>query len=229
MFATHGIFNTLFVAIKVRRYDYVLWKIQHRAHGVESPIGKAVLAALLFTEGVPENVSGDLKDELFNLGCFADPFATGFTQLPDKNANLHVHNMECLTIWRDFLAVAWYKWYLYRWIDRGSFGHWLEMFLNRGVPLEFELVITRRTERECATITLGEVKIRMWSKYGTDSLMYQETVEATRIFESDIVYTLADWLRVIDLPNLDQILSLLEENKTDLRHHGRNGESLQKS
>ena len=68
----------------------------------------------------------------------------------------------------------------------------------------------------------------MWSMYKMDSPEYQETVQATRIFDSDTVYTLADWLRVIDLPNLDRILPLLEENNTPLRHHDRNEESLQK-
>ena len=222
----YGTFNTLFMALWAWRYDYVLWKIQHRAHGMDSPVKKAMLAALLFKYSKPEHVSGDLEDELFNIGCFADSFSSGFTQLPYDDKNLHVHAVECLTIWRDFLAVNWYNWYLYGSIDRSRFGHWLEKFLNRGVLCEFELVIIRSTEKEYATITLGEVKVELWSEYETDSSEYQETVQATRIFESDTVYTLADWLRVIDLPNLDRILSLLEGNNTVLRHQCPNEESL---
>jgi hypothetical protein len=224
---THFVFNTLFLALQVGRYDYVLWKIEHRTHAMDSPMKKAMLAASLFGAPVPEHVSGDLEDELFNIGCFADSFATGFTQLPYGDENFHVHNVECMTIWRDFLAVTWCDWYMDRYLDRGRFGHWLEIFLNRGVLCEFELVITRSTEKEYATITLGEVEIEMWSEYETDSSEYQETVQATRIFESDTVYTLADWIRVIDLPNLDRILSLLEENNTVIRHHCSNEETPQ--
>jgi hypothetical protein len=224
---TNDIFNTLFLALRVRRYDYVLWKIKHRTYAMDSPLKKAISAVLLFNEPVLEHVSGDLEDELFNIGCFADSFATGFTQLPYGDENFHVHNVECMTIWRNFLAVTWCDWYMDRYIDRGRFGHWLEMFLNRGVLCEFELVITRSTEKECATITLGEVEARMWSKYEMDSPEYQETVQATRIFESNAVYTLADWIRVIDLPNLDRILSLLEENNTVPGHHCPNEESPQ--
>ncbi|RBR04979.1 uncharacterized protein FIESC28_11447 [Fusarium coffeatum] len=224
---THGNFNTLFMALKFRRYDYVLWRMQHRAHGIGSPIKKAMLAAILFRHPVPEHVSGDLEHELFNIGCFADSFSTGFTQLPYNDKNLHVHNVECLTIWRDFLAVNWYFWYLYGSIDRRGFSHWLESFLNRGVLCEFEVFITRSTEKEYATINLGDVEVRMWSDYATDSSEYQKTVQATRIFDSDTVYTLADWLRVIDLPNLDRILFLLEENNSVLSHHCANEESLQ--
>jgi hypothetical protein len=224
---TTDIFNALFLALEYGRYDYVHWRIEHRTHAVDSPMKKAMLAASLFHAPVPEHVSGDLEDELFNIGCFADSFATGFTQLPYEGENLHVHNVECLTIWRDFLAVTWYNWYMQRCIDRREFGHRLERFLSRGVLCEFKLIITRSTEKESATITLGEVEVRMWSEYETDSSEYQETVQATRIFESDTVYTLADWIRVIDLPNLDRILSLMEENNTVSSHHCPNEESLQ--
>lgn len=224
---TTSAFNSLFLALTVQSYDYVLWKIQHHAHGMDLPIRKAMLAAFLFRNPGPENISGDLKDKLFHIGCFADSFATGFTQLPYDQENLHVYNVECLTIWRDFLAVTWYMWYLHRWIDRGTFGHWLEMFLKRGVLCEFELVITRSTEKEYATITLGEVEVSMWSHYAMGSSKYQEMVQATRIFESDTVYTLADWLRVIDLPNLDRFLYLLGETSTALHYQCPNEESLQ--
>ena len=223
-----GMFNTLFMAIMVRRYDYVLWKIQHRAHGMDSPIKKAMLAALIFNYSKPEHISGDLEDELFNIGCFTDSFSTGFTQLPYDDKNLHVHDVEYLTIWWGFLAENWYNWYLYGSIDRRGFSHWLESFLNRGVLCEFEVFITRSTEKEYVTINLGEVEVRMWSNYATDSSEYQETVQATRIFDSDTVYTLADWLRVIDLPNLDRVLSLLGEDNTVTRQHCRNEEILHK-
>ncbi|RFN51877.1 p-loop containing nucleoside triphosphate hydrolase [Fusarium flagelliforme] len=218
-------FNTMFIALEFERYDYVLWKIKHRAAVMDSPIKKAILAALLFD--MPKFNDGHLQDELFNVGCFESSSTTGFTQLPYDGEYFRVRNVECMTIWRDFLAMRWHSWYQALHMDQHRFGHWLEMFLKRGALCEFELVITRSTVEEFATLTLGEVEVKIWPMYETDSLEYQKTLEATRTFESDTVYSLTDWIRIINLPNLDRILSLLEENNTVLSHHYPKDESLQ--